>query len=421
VWGTAVWDGLKWDSLQGGLTRYPHQPPLGDPNEAGEFAYKIVRFQNKIYFGGSFYWVNGKNQYNMGVWDCISKKWDYPIAQPPNGPIVDFKVRNNTLYACGQFTKFGNTTCKYVAKFDGSSWQAVGDFTQFENNSQGPAQMNSIEVYNNEVFVGGAFDDQTDTPKNLAKYDGTNWVNVGTGIRQGGVNSVWCLQEHNGKLYIGGRFDKTTEIPGQCLVAWNGSAYEAVNSYGFQQGDYLEHLKSYRGKLYMMGGFFNYGSLPALSFLFLDSLQQCAIDPLSAIWTNPANINMSAFELIDDSLIIGGAYKYLDTVVVNNIGVITNFENNSSCLFTGIRENYFENNLVKIYPNPARNKLNIEFEDFEIKEVNLIVSNSLGQVLYSMNELSQKQEVDISFLQSGIYFLRLQKGSEQSTFKIIKE
>jgi hypothetical protein len=420
VWGVAVWDGIKWDSLQGGFTQFPHQS--ANPSQWSEFAHKIVRFQNRLYFIGGIIWVNGKNQYHMGVWDITTSSWVYPIAQPPNDAIYDLKVHNNTLYACGLFTKFGNTTCNYVAKFDGVSWQPVGDITNYFGNYV-PAQVTSVEVYNNEVYLGGYWlDASLTTSRNIAKFNGNNWENVGTGIRQGGVNGVWCLQEFNNKLYIGGRFDKTVEIPGRCIVAWNGNTYEEVNPNGIQNGGYISFFKKHQNKLFVTGGFLSYDFLPAYNIFYIDTLKQCSINGLESTFTNStATSGFSCCELINDSLIVGGGIQYLDTVLVNKIGVITNFENNSSCLFTGITENFFENNPLKIYPNPTKDKLNIEFEVAETTKIKLEVLTLLGQSVYVQNELNHKQEIDISSLPEGIYFLKLQRDSEQRVFKVVKD
>jgi hypothetical protein len=418
VWGVAVWDGIKWDSLQGGFTQYPHQP--SNPNDPSDFAFRIVRFQNRIYFAGGIYWVNGKNQYNMAVWDLNTSSWVYPIAQPPNNVINDLKVYNNTLYACGLFTKFGNTTCKYVAKFDGVNWQPVGDFTQFDNNSQGPAQMNCIEFYKNEIYVGGAFDDMSDMPKNLAKYDGSNWVNVSIGIQQGGLTWVECMEVFNNKLYIGGYFVGTSEIPGNGFITWDGVSFGLAGSYLLNGSGYVKLLKSHKNKLFVMGSFLSYGPYPAYNMFYIDTLKQCSINGLESTFTHSATSGFNCCELINDSLIVGGGFQYLDTIVANSIGVITNFENNSSCLITGLNESFFEHTRVKIFPNPVKDKLVVEFQSTNSEKINLSIFNSLSQMVYSIDRMSQKQEIDLTFLPNGIYFLKLQNNSEQKVLKIIK-
>jgi hypothetical protein len=420
VWGVAVWYNNQWDSLQGGLTQFPHQP--SDPNEWASFAHKIIRFQNKIYFVGAITWVNGKNQYNMGVWDLTSNSWDYPISQPPNDRIYDLKVHNNTLYACGKFTKFGNTVCNYVAKFDGLSWQPVGDFTKFEKRASGPTQIGPIEIYKGDIYVGGAFDGPDGIPQNIAKYDGTEWVQVSTGIKQGGIAWVECLETFNDKLYIGGYFVRSTEVPGNGFITWDGNSFAPALSFDLSGSGFVKTLKKHKNRLYVMGKFQEIGPYPAIGFFYLDAEKQCAVDGLSSIWTNTANINWERCEFIEDSLIIGGYYKYLDTVEVNNIGVIKNFENNSSCLITGIHESFFDNIGLRVYPNPVKESITVEIENLPSESLKITLFNVQGQQVFSLDTtIGEKQSIDLRGFPAGLYFLKIQGYSGQKTIKILKE
>lgn len=417
VWGSAVWSNNMWDSLKGGLTQFPQLIP--NQSSAGPYVWKIIRFQNKIYYVGGISWVNGKNQYYMGVWN--GSNWDYPIAEPPNGDVKDLVVHNNILYACGTFTKFGSTICNYVAKFDGLSWQPVGDFSKFHLQNHPPAQMNSITVYNGEIYVGGAFDDSTGTPKNIAKYNGSNWVNVGSGIQQSGIAWVQDLEEINNRLYIAGYFARTSEIPGESFVAWNGSEFEDIHS-DISSGTFRSFYRS-RDKLFVLASFYdvNHNIFPAIKFI--TPKKECFINSLTSTFTNSLNYSLDCMESINDTLIIGGLFQYLDTVSANSIGAISSYEDNSSCLIAGVEVFFLNSNLIRIYPNPVKELLKIEFEMSEIdaKKLRLMLSNSLGQVVYSKNNLEQKQEIDLSFLPNGIYFLKLQNNSEQKVIKLIKD
>jgi len=88
----------------------------------------------------------------------------------------------------------------------------------------------------------------------------------------------------------------------------------------------------------------------------------------------------------------------------------------------GINQNDSFSNHIEVYPNPIKEKLNIQFELTENKKVELTISNSLGQIVYADDLYHvRRKEVDLSFLSSGIYILKLQNNSEQKTFKIVKE
>jgi len=45
----------------------------------------------------------------------------------------------------------------------------------------------------------------------------------------------------------------------------------------------------------------------------------------------------------------------------------------------------------------------------------------LGQLVYDLKNPLSKQQIDLSFLSSGVYYLKVQNDSGQRVFKIIKE
>ena len=108
------------------------------------------------------------------------------------------------------------------------------------------------------------------------------------------------------------------------------------------------------------------------------------------------------------------------TVCVNKIDstaiIDTSFTISSN---VGINSNIKSNDFISIYPNPITDKLNIEFENSQ--EIKFSIMNSLGQVVYISGDKSPRQEIDLSFLEAGIYYLKIQSNSEQKTIKLIKQ
>jgi len=71
-----------------------------------------------------------------------------------------------------------------------------------------------------------------------------------------------------------------------------------------------------------------------------------------------------------------------------------------------------------IYPNPAEDQLLISTDDLDnytIKIYNLLGKNMLEKIN------SNSKTLDISFLESGVYFLKISKGNNQKTIKLIKK
>lgn len=411
VWGVAVWYNNAWDSLKGGFTSIPQTPPT--PQSFGPIFYKITRFQNKIYFAGAFDWVNGKNQYNFAIWN--GNGWDYPLSNPitANSFIYDMVVHNNNLYVCGEFTMIGSTVCNYVAKFDGTNWQPVGDFTKFFKTFGPPAQIRAIEIYKDEIYIAGAFDDSTGTPRNIAKFNGTEWVNVGTGIQQGGIAWVQSMEEFNGKLHIAGYFDRTSQIPGESYVAWDGSSFVDVGD--IKKGSFRNMYRS-RDKLFILAHFFDSNHSPVFGVKFITKEKECVFYDLQTTITNTLNYSIDCLESINDSLVLGGLYKYLDTVQANSIGVVTNYENNSSgCLYVGLDDYYYSETSIRVYPNPTEGFIVIESGESATMRLTDLMGKECG--VYTLEQ--KTNEIDLTSLPKGIYLCRIEYSKKALFRKLI--
>lgn len=75
---------------------------------------------------------------------------------------------------------------------------------------------------------------------------------------------------------------------------------------------------------------------------------------------------------------------------------------------------------INVFPNPVNDILNIEF-----KTVNLLyrltLADQLGRIVYSGFSKNVKEEIDLSLLESGLYYLKADTEKGQQIFKVIKE
>jgi hypothetical protein len=76
-------------------------------------------------------------------------------------------------------------------------------------------------------------------------------------------------------------------------------------------------------------------------------------------------------------------------------------------------------NLFKVYPNPAKDNLTISSDAII---TNIIICNSKGQIVKSFKKQTANQVIlDISDLDSGVYFLKVTSGGTIVTRSIIKK
>lgn len=77
---------------------------------------------------------------------------------------------------------------------------------------------------------------------------------------------------------------------------------------------------------------------------------------------------------------------------------------------------------VTIFPNPASEIVNIEFEEPVDGEINLILLNSQGQLVKTgvIESTTVSQQLNLQDLPAGIYYLKLIKGKLSNVYKVVK-
>ena len=125
-----------------------------------------------------------------------------------------------------------------------------------------------------------------------------------------------------------------------------------------------------------------------------------------------------------------------DTFTVANVTMVNNNQpfrciiSSGSCLDTsntamlyvnnkvGINE-FTQDNLFSIYPNPSKNVINIKADSKLIGESFLILDN-IGRIVLQGKVVSENTTIDLSNLSGGIYMFSFGENM-QNTFKVIKE
>ncbi len=83
-----------------------------------------------------------------------------------------------------------------------------------------------------------------------------------------------------------------------------------------------------------------------------------------------------------------------------------------------------ENISLNVYPNPLRDKFNIEISGMEQDYLDLLVVNAQGQAIfnYHINRFAGEYSntIDMSYFPAGIYYLKISSGRYSETVKLIK-
>ncbi len=196
---------LGWDDLNEGVW----SGGVDDVHCFGEF-------NNNLIVGGLFTHAGNpmKLVNNIAIWD--GDGWhDMDGGVNYNVWHVVTDTTNNFLYAAGGFTTAGGVSTGMVARWDGYHWSQVGRY--FDGSPTG----NSLCMYRNELFVGGApLVTNGDLSNHIMKFDGETWSEV-----NGGVNdNLSAMHVYQDTLWVAGGFDTVgmgvENLPTYRLAKW---------------------------------------------------------------------------------------------------------------------------------------------------------------------------------------------------------
>jgi len=161
------------------------------------------------------------------MWDGSS--WS-ALGTGMNGDVNDIVSGfDGTVYACGEFTTAGGTSCGRVAAWDGTAWVNIGDLAHATLTVEG----NQLAVDDSgDIYLGGLFETIDGvTLNNIAKFNGSQWLPLGSGATDDtfGVASgeIYSIEfDSEGRLWLSGDF---VELGGELLVSnvgiWESGTY----------------------------------------------------------------------------------------------------------------------------------------------------------------------------------------------------
>lgn len=97
------------------------------------------------------------------------------------------------------------------------------------------------------------------------------------------------------------------------------------------------------------------------------------------------------------------------------------FEKNSNSIkpkTTGVKD--VENTIFSIYPNPTKGQVNINWKNGITGDVQILVTDIAGRTIYNQNvTTAQSTQLDLSKLNQGIYFIKVNTVKGQYTERIV--
>jgi hypothetical protein len=235
----ARWDGASWSALGSGITGY----------NFGLFVSSMAVFDDgsgpALYVAGNFLFAGGITVNNIARWNGTS--WSaVGSGAGTTGPSVFVGAlavfddgTGPALYAGGGFTTIDGVTVNYIAKWNGSVWSPVG--TGMDNG------VLALQVFDDgsgpALYAGGAFTTAGGTSvKRIAKWDGTTWSALDLTMNFD-VHALAVFDDGTGlgpALYAGGGYSYAGSSSVHYLATWNGHAWTQIADPSFDGR--IEHL-----------------------------------------------------------------------------------------------------------------------------------------------------------------------------------
>ena len=237
---------------------------------------------------------------------------DYPGT---NGVINAVARYRENIYVGGCFSKAGNVEAANVAKWNGSTWSALGSGIT-ANGYLIPVYALACDSSGN-LYVGGHFDTAGGMlAKNVARWDGYRWNSLGKGAN----NDVLALTfDSAGSLYAGGVFDSIGGTGVSGIGRWDGSRWHSLGG-----GTHLAIIQAIacKGNQVFAGGLFDsIGNTPVAKLARWDGTS----------WSSPGDafrpleqafFSKQVFALAFDSkgdLYVGGKFDSVSNIKAKNI------------------------------------------------------------------------------------------------------
>lgn len=150
--------------------------------------------------------------------------WDNRFTIPGViGSVAVIQEWNGGVIVGGMFESAGPITAANVARWDGTNWYSLATGL----NGGLMAHVCALDKIGPHLYAGGHFTHAGDlTVNNVARWDGATWSPLGAGLN--GFASALCVIGSD--LYVGGQFDTAGGEKANRIARWDGTRWSALGS-----------------------------------------------------------------------------------------------------------------------------------------------------------------------------------------------
>lgn len=156
---------------------------------------------------------------------------------------------NGDVYVGGSFTAVGGVPANYIARWDGTAWNGLGNgaaATPTPANNGVNAIVYALAWLGSDLYVAGRFTTAYTTAgsqalNNLARWAGGAWQGLGNGTatatttNNGAGGTVYALVGLGADLYVGGSYTSVYSVVSGTLslaniARWDGTAWNPLGT-----------------------------------------------------------------------------------------------------------------------------------------------------------------------------------------------
>ena len=227
--GIGRWNGTSWSALAGGVT-------LGGSHGR---VHSLCVFDEgsgaRLFASGEFDAAGGVPaagiaRWNGAAWSSVGTGGLFAAGSVAGAAAlcVHDDGSGRALYAGGAFDSAGGVLAEGIARWNGTSWSAVG------SGMGGPdPSVASLASWDDgsgaKLFAGGEFTFAGgQVAQHVARWNGSAWSNLGQGT-SGAVKTFLPFDDGSGtKLYAGGNFLSAGGLFSRHVARWNGTQWSTV-------------------------------------------------------------------------------------------------------------------------------------------------------------------------------------------------
>ncbi len=162
------------------------------------------------------------------------------------------------------------------------------------------------------------------------------------------------------------------------------------------------------------------GSHPFVTKISETNKVEFIFENINLPFDDATNDGYVAFKIkTNPSLVVGDSFSNTASIYFDyNFPIVTNTATTSVLQSLGTNDFEFDS-YFKIYPNPAKNSLNVDVKK-QINVSSISIFNTLGQQILVIPNAQYTKQVDVSNLKTGNYFIKLISDKGSSVGKFIK-